>query len=49
MTQVLYPTPDVGPDGTHEIDIEFAKWGVPDAKIGNYTVWPVKRGPAMMA
>jgi hypothetical protein len=22
-----YPTPDVGPDGTNELDIEFAKWG----------------------
>jgi hypothetical protein len=22
-----YPTSDVGPDGTNEIDIEFAKWG----------------------
>jgi hypothetical protein len=40
-----YPTPDAGPDGTHEIDIEFAKWGVPYAKIGSYTVWPAKKGP----
>src|SRR6516225_6734790 len=39
-----YPTPDVGPDGTHEIDIEFAKWGKPQAPIGNYTVWPAKKG-----
>jgi hypothetical protein len=31
---------EVGPDGTHEIDIEFAKWSNPDAKTGNYTVWP---------
>ena len=22
-----YPTGDVGPDGTHEIDLEFARWG----------------------
>ena len=22
-----YPTRDMGPDGTHEIDIEFARWG----------------------
>src|SRR5512133_1750547 len=35
-----YPTSDVGPDGTHEIDIEFARWGNPTAPIGNYTVWP---------
>jgi hypothetical protein len=39
-----YPTPDVGPDGTHEIDIEFAKWGNPPALIGNYTVWPARTG-----
>ena len=38
-----YPTPDVGPDGTHEIDIEFAKWGRPKAKIGNYTVFPTRK------
>ena len=36
----LYPTPDVGPDGTHEIDIEFAHWNHADTPIGNYTVWP---------
>ncbi len=36
-----YPTSDVGPDGTHEIDIEFARWGNPSAPTGNYTVWPV--------
>jgi len=35
-----YPAPDVGPDGTHEIDIEFARWGNRSAPIGNYTVWP---------
>jgi hypothetical protein len=35
-----YPTSDVGPDGTHEIDIEFAQWGDASAPIGNYTVWP---------
>ena len=35
-----YPTSDVGPDGTHEIDIEFARWGNRSAPIGNYTVWP---------
>jgi hypothetical protein len=39
-----YPTPDVGPDGTHEIDIEFSMWGRQQAPIGNYTVWPAKRG-----
>jgi hypothetical protein len=39
-----YPTSDIGPDGTHEIDIEFARWGKPDAPIGNYTVWPAAKG-----
>ena len=36
-----YPTADIGKDGTHEIDIEFSRWGIPTAKIGNYGVWPV--------
>jgi hypothetical protein len=35
-----YPTRDVGPDGTHEVDIEFAQWGNSTAPSGNYTVWP---------
>jgi hypothetical protein len=39
-----YPTPDLGPDGTHEIDIEFARWGNRSAPIGNYTVWPATNG-----
>jgi hypothetical protein len=39
-----YPTTDVGPDGTHEIDVEFAKWGNAQAPIGNYTVWPARTG-----
>ncbi len=38
-----YPTRDVGRGGTNEIDIEFAKWALPRAPIGNYTVWPVDR------
>ena len=41
-----YPTPDLGPDGTNEIDIEFAQWGRADAKRGNYTVWPATKGTA---
>ncbi len=42
-----YPTPDVGPDGTNEIDIEFARWGHADAPPGSYTVYPAsgKRAP----
>jgi hypothetical protein len=39
-----YPTGDVGPDGTHEIDIEFARWGEAKNPMGNFTVWPVERG-----
>jgi hypothetical protein len=38
-----YPTSDVGPDATHEIDIEFARWGKAGNPIGNYTVWPVEK------
>ncbi len=36
-----YTTPDIGPDGTNEIDIEFATWGDPSLQHGNWTVWPV--------
>lgn len=36
-----YPPAAIGASGTHEIDIEFARWGHPKAPIGNYTVWPV--------
>jgi hypothetical protein len=39
-----YPTGDVGPDGTHEIDIEFARWGEAKNPMGNFTVWPAERG-----
>lgn len=42
-----YPTPDVGPDGTNEIDIEFSRWGSssPGASNASYTVWPRVLGP----
>lgn len=39
-----YPTADVGPDGTNEIDIEFAKWGNKNNKMGNFTIWPAQSG-----
>ena len=39
-----YPTPDVGPDGTNEIDVEFSRWGNAGNPIGNYTVWPLVAG-----
>ncbi len=35
-----YPSPDIGPDGTNEIDIEFAHWGNPKWDNGNYTIYP---------
>ncbi len=39
-----YPPSDVGPDGTNEIDIEFARWGHAANPPGNYTVWPAQVG-----
>lgn len=39
-----YPPADVGPDATHEIDIEFARWGRSSYKPLNYTVWPARPG-----
>lgn len=39
-----YPTGDVGPDATHEIDIEFARWGNARNPMGNFTVWPAESG-----
>lgn len=41
-----YPTPDIGPDGTHEIDIEFSRWGHPASPEGNFTVYPALPGLA---
>lgn len=39
-----YTRPDVGPDGTNEIDIEFARWGNASAPNLNYVVWPALSG-----
>lgn len=39
-----YPTPELGPDGTHELDIEFARWGERTNPCGNYTVCPTTLG-----
>ena len=39
-----YPTPDVGPGTTNEIDIEYAHWGNVKYPIGNFTLWPAKKG-----
>lgn len=38
-----YPREETGPSGTHEIDIEFCRWGNPAYPNLNYTVWPVKK------
>ncbi len=40
-----YPPASVGPDGTNEIDIEFATWGGAQTQHGNWTVWPAIAGP----
>jgi hypothetical protein len=39
-----YPPPSGGPDGTNEIDIEFSRWGRPEANPGNYGVYPARPG-----
>jgi len=39
-----YPTPDIGDDGTNEIDIEYATWGGQQKDSGNFTVWPGDAG-----
>jgi hypothetical protein len=38
-----YPPEDVGPDQTHEIDIEFTRWGDPTNHVVNYTSWPASK------
>lgn len=40
-----YTTPATGPDGTNEIDIEFATWGGQQTQHGNWTIWPAQLGP----
>lgn len=44
-----YPTADIGPDGTHEIDIEWARWGNAQWSNLNYTVWPAREGVTLTA
>ncbi|OHX13406.1 glycoside hydrolase family 16 protein [Chromobacterium sphagni] len=39
-----YPTPDIGQDGSNEVDIEFSRWGDASYPIGNYTVYPAVAG-----
>ena len=36
----LYPAPEEEPRENQEIDIEFARWGIPTQMAGNYTVTP---------
>jgi hypothetical protein len=35
-----YGPPTLGPDGTHEIDIEYARFGSTTADIGRWTIFP---------
>lgn len=42
-----YPTANVGPDGTNEIDIEYAHWGASSNPAGNYTVYPAVLPPPL--
>ncbi len=42
-----YTLPEVGPDTTNEIDIEFARWGDPKNPVGNFTVWPSVKEPGL--
>ncbi len=39
-----YTVPEAGPDGTNEIDIEFARWGKAANPFGNFSVWPAQKG-----
>lgn len=39
-----YPTPDVGDDGTNEIDIELARWGNAKWDPLSYTIFPRRAG-----
>lgn len=39
-----YTEPDIGPDGTNEIDIEFATWGNSQSEHGNWVIWPALAG-----
>jgi hypothetical protein len=40
-----YTLPEIGPDGTNEIDIEFAQWGDAANDHGSYTIYPAVLGP----
>jgi hypothetical protein len=36
----LYGPPALGPDGTHEIDFEYSRFGATTGDDGRWTVWP---------
>jgi hypothetical protein len=40
-----YTLPEIGPDGTNEIDIEFAQWGHAANDHGSYAIYPAVQGP----
>lgn len=40
----LYPTPDVGPDGTHEVDVELTGWGDATRPRVHFAAWPRRPG-----
>jgi hypothetical protein len=45
----VYGPPALGPDGTHEIDIEYARFGSATADIGRWTIFPnVKSTPPLL-
>ncbi len=39
-----FPPPEVGPNGTNEIDIEYSRWGNPSALPASETVYPAHAG-----
>lgn len=43
----LYPTPDVGPDGTHEVDVELTGWGDADRPRVHFSAWPLNPGATL--
>ena len=40
MGMFQYPDARLGPDKTHEIDIEISQWGDPKNKRLQYSIWP---------
>jgi hypothetical protein len=40
LGMIAYGPPDLGPDGTHEIDIEYSRFGSAGGNDGRWTVFP---------